>query len=72
LVYETFEKGIVDGSIKVTKDQNFVLPLLWSQTLGVLQVISRSSQYLAEELKINHKKMFELHVEKISEILTKG
>ncbi len=72
LIYETYEKGIADGSIKASKDTNLMLPLLWSQTLGVLQVISRSTQYLAEELKINHKRLFELHVEKVAEILVNG
>ncbi len=70
MISQIFEKGIVDGSIKISEDPKIVLPVLWSQTLGVLQVISRTSEYLASELQIQHKALFELHMKLVRKVLS--
>ncbi|MDD2563109.1 MAG: TetR/AcrR family transcriptional regulator [Salinivirgaceae bacterium] len=71
IIRETYHKGLNDGSIKKTLNPELLITLLWSQTLGVLQVISKSIEYLASELSIDHQKLFELHVNTATAILTK-
>ncbi|HON18245.1 MAG TPA: hypothetical protein PK990_03660 [Salinivirgaceae bacterium] len=70
IISQTFEKGIKDGSILTKENPEILLPVLWSQTLGILQVISRSSEYLAEELKIHHRDLFTMHLNIAKKILT--
>ena len=71
IIYQAYNKGLQDGSITATTNPTLLLPLLWSQTLGVLQVISRSVDYLASELKIDHKNLYELHINTVTAILTR-
>ncbi len=70
LIYQVFEKGIADGSIKATNNPRVILTLFWAQTLGLLQVISRGSRFLSDELEVSYHDLFKLHIEKIIESLS--
>lgn len=71
LIYDTYQKGISDGSIIVNQEPLVIITLLWSQTLGVLQLISRGEQTLANNYKLDPRKIFEEHLICVKEKLTR-
>ncbi len=63
LIAEAYQKGLDDKSIKVKQDPNLVITLLWSQTLGVLQLISRGQYILSKNYNVDADTLCENHIE---------
>ena len=72
LIYDTYQKGIADKSIVIDKEPLLIITMLWSQTLGVLQLISRGEHMLTGNYKIEPKKIFEEHINSMIAKLTKS
>ncbi len=72
LISDTYQKGLDDGSIKIKKDPYLIITLLWSQTLGVLQLVSRGENMLAKSYKVAPKKLFTEQISHLKEKLSKA
>lgn len=70
LISDTYQQGLSDGSITIDEDPYMIITLLWSQTLGVLQVISRGEQMLAKNYKVDAEELFEEHLKHLKLKLT--
>lgn len=70
LISDTYHKGLEDGSIKSKKDPYLMITLLWSQTLGVLQLITRGENILAKSYNVAPKKLFAEQLKHLEDKLT--
>ncbi len=69
LISETYQKGLNDQSIQVKEDPNLVITLLWSQTLGVLQLISRGQHILSKNYSVDADMLCKNHIGHLKSIL---
>lgn len=70
LISDTYSRGIKDKSITVKQDPNLVITLSWSQTLGVLQLITRGETMLMKNYNINAEKLIEEQIKQVRTKLT--
>lgn len=71
LLYDVYQKGLTDRSITVKQEPPLIISLLWGQTLGILQLISRGEYILVNNYKIDAEKLFIEHLKCVEERLTK-
>jgi TetR/AcrR family transcriptional regulator len=70
LISDTYTRGIKDNSITVKQDPNLVITLLWSQTLGVLQLITRGETMLMKDYKIDAETLIKEQIKLVKAKLT--
>ncbi|MFO7864627.1 MAG: TetR/AcrR family transcriptional regulator [Salinivirgaceae bacterium] len=72
LIADNYQRGLKDGSVKEAKNPQLIISLLWSQTLGVLQLVSRGEYMLAKDYKIKAQDLFDKHIEYLQNALRNG
>ncbi|MDA3867411.1 MAG: TetR/AcrR family transcriptional regulator [Salinivirgaceae bacterium] len=69
LIADTYQRGLNDGSVKQSDNPQLIISLLWSQTLGVLQLVSRGEYMLTKDYKIKAQDIFDKHIEYLENTL---
>lgn len=72
LISDTYQRGLKDKSITVKQDPNLVITLSWSQTLGVLQLITRAENMLMKNYNVNTDKLIEEQIRQVRSKLTEN